>query len=47
MFITEDNGNALSGVRKITYRGPEKQRDTTFRDAKEFEHATIRAQHVA
>ena len=47
VFITEENGNTLTGVRKVTYRGPERQRDTTFRDAQEFEHAAIRAQHVA
>ncbi len=46
VFITEENGNNLKGVRKVTYRGPERQRDNTFRDAQEFEQATLRAYQV-
>ncbi len=47
VFITEENGNTIPGVRKVTYRPPEKLKETTFRDAQEFEHATQRALLVA
>ncbi len=47
VFITEENGNAIPGVRKAIYRGPDEQRDATHRDAQEFEHAVQRAQLVA
>ena len=46
-FITEDNPNALPGVRKITYKGPGPLRPNTFSDVQEFEQATLRAHLVA
>lgn len=47
MFITEDNGNNIPGVRRVTYRGPPALHDDTHRDAQEFEQAVHRAQLVA
>lgn len=46
LFITEENANALPGVRKATYRGPGDLNPATHRDAQEFEHAVMRAQSV-
>ncbi len=45
LFVTEPNGNAIPGVRTITYEPP-KPSDGTFPDAQEFEHALIRARIV-
>ena len=47
VFITEENGNNIPGVRRVTYRSPAALRDTTHRDAQEFEQAVQRAQTVA
>ncbi len=47
VFITEENGNAIPGVRKATYRMPPSPRPDTNRDAQEFEACMIRAQLVA
>lgn len=46
VFITEENGNNIPGVRRVTYRGP-LFRDGTHREAQEFEQAMHRAQLVA
>ena len=46
MFVTEENGNVLDGVRKVTYPGPGPQREGTPREVQEFELAAIRAQRV-
>ncbi len=46
VFVTEENSNAMPGVRKVTYRGPDRLRDIVHRDAQEFEQAVQRAQHV-
>ena len=47
VFITEENGNNIPGVRRVTYRGPSMLREDTHRDAQEFEQAAQRAQLVA
>ena len=47
VFITEENGNNIPGVRRVTYRGPAALREDTHRDAQEFEQAVHRAQLVA
>ncbi len=47
MFITQENANFISGVRKATYRGPGELNPLTHRDAQEFDHAVARAQSVA
>ena len=47
VFITEENGNAIPGVRKAIYRMPPNPRPDTYRDAQEFEAAMIRAQLAA
>ena len=46
IFITEENGNLIPGVRKAVYRMPAPQPDT-HRDAQEFEAGMIRAGLVA
>jgi len=46
IFITEENGNLIPGVRKAIYRMPAPQPDT-HRDAQEFEAGMIRAGLVA
>lgn len=47
VFVTEENGNNIPGVRRVTYRGPTGFNEATHRDAQEFEQATQRAQAVA
>lgn len=47
VFITEENGNLIPGVRKAVYRMPATPKPDTHRDAQEFEAAMIRAQLVA
>ena len=47
VFITEENGNAIHGVRKAVYRMPPTPRPDTHRDAQEFEACMIRAQVAA
>ena len=47
VFITEENGNVIPGVRKALYRMPPTPRADTHRDAQEFEAATVRAGLVA
>ena len=47
VFITEENANQISGVRKVTYAGPGGLRDGTHRDAQEFELCMDRAERVA
>ena len=47
VFITEENGNYIPGVRCVTYRGPPELQDATHRDAREFEQSVHRAQLVA
>jgi len=46
IFITQENANFISGVRKATYRGPSELNPATHRDAQEFDHAVSRAQSV-
>ena len=47
VFITEENGNAIPGVRKAIYRMPPTPNLGTHRDAQEFEAGMIRAGLVA
>ena len=47
LFITEENANAIPGVRKVTYPPPPPLSGSTFPDAADFEAATIRAAIVA
>jgi len=47
IFITQENANFISGVRKATYRGPGELNPATHRDAQEFDLAMARAQAVA
>jgi glycosyltransferase involved in cell wall biosynthesis len=47
VFITEENANAIPGVRKVTYPPLQQPTPGTFADAVEFEAATIRASQVA
>jgi len=46
VFITEENGNAIPGVRKAVYRMPPTRLETN-RDAQEFETGMIHAQLAA
>ncbi len=46
IFITQENANFISGVRKATYRGPSELNPSTHRDAQEFDQAMSRAQSV-
>ncbi len=46
VFITEENANVIPGVRKVTYRVPERSR-TVHPDAADFEAAMARAEAVA
>ena len=47
VFITEENGNAIPGVRKAIYRMPPTPNLGTHQDAQEFEAGVIRAGLVA
>jgi glycosyltransferase involved in cell wall biosynthesis len=47
VFLTENRGNALPGVRKIFHGLPQAPGRTTHRDARDFELATIRADGTA
>ena len=46
VFITQENGNAMPGVRKATYSPPGGLNGGTHPDAQDFEHAVLRAQIV-
>lgn len=47
VFVTEANENRIPGVRKILYRIDRAAAPSSFRDAQEFEMATLRAHAVA
>ena len=47
VFIAEDNTNLIPGVRKVTYKPLPPASTTTYRDAADFEAATVRAAVVA
>ena len=47
VFITEGNGNAIPGIRKVAYRRPTATPEATHPAAREFEFAARRAEIVA
>ncbi len=47
LFLTEQNANFLTGVRKLTYSLPREPAAGVHADAREFEQAMIRAEAVA
>ena len=47
LFLTEENENAIPGVRKLVYRIQRQSNPGTHHNAREFEQAMIRAETVA
>lgn len=47
VFLSEKNDNAIAGVRKLVYRGPEETPPGVHEGAREFERAMRRAERVA
>ncbi len=47
VFICEANQNSIPGVRRVNYRVPPRDRDTTHAHGRDFDKAMIRAEAVA